>query len=242
MEVYTHSNYNMDFIFLIQARLGSNRLPKKVLKPVFEELTLLEVIYERVLLSKHANHENIYVLTSENIIDDELVNFLKSKNIKFFRGSELNVFDRFSSFLKSCNIQPAYFFRICSDNPFLEPLFIDNMCESVINSSNLEDYISYIDFDGTPIIQKKYGMFCELIKTSTFLEYKLGEDDYSKENVTAFLYNSDIYKKIYLTLPFENKSFSLCIDTKDDYFKSLSIFQKLKKVNFVYTELIDAIR
>lgn len=240
MEVYTHSN-NMEFIFLIQARLGSYRLPKKVLKPVFQELTLLEVIYERVLLSKHANHENIYVLTSENIIDDELVNFLKSKNIKFFRGSELNVFDRFSSFLKSCNIQPAYFFRICSDNPFLEPLFIDKMCVSAINSINHEDYISYVDFDGTPIIQKKYGLFCELIKTSTFLQYKLGEDEYSKENVTAFLYNSDIYKKIYLKLPFENKSFSLCIDTNDDYLKALIIFNKLNKINFDYLEVINGI-
>lgn len=232
----------MEFVFLIQARLGSTRLPKKVLKPVFQELTLLEVIYERVLLSKYACRENIYVLTSDNIIDDELVNFLKSKKIKYFRGSEHNVFNRFNSFLKSCNIKPTYFFRICSDNPFLEPLFIDEMCESAINSSNFEDYISYIDFDGTPIIQKKYGLFCELIKTSTFLKYEIGEDEYSKENVTPFLYNSDIFKKKYLEVPFEIKNFSLCIDTKDDYMKSLSIFQKLKKINFVYTELINAIR
>ena len=231
----------MEFVFLIQARLGSNRLPKKVMKSVFRELTLLEVIYKRVLLSKFANRENVYVLTSENIIDNELVEFLEAKKIKYYRGSELNVFNRFYSFLSNYELKPTYFFRICSDNPFLEPLFIDNMCISAINSPIREDYISYIDRDGIPIIQKKYGLFCELIKTSAFLQYKTGKDDYSKENVTAFLYKSDMYKKIYLELPTEIQNFSLCIDTKEDYLKALKVFNKLNKIDFDYLQLINAL-
>lgn len=231
----------MEFIFLIQARLGSTRLPKKVLKPIFKNLSIIEIIYKRVLLSKYANFNNIYILTSNNKSDDELVSFLDSKGIKYFRGDEYSVFDRFRLFLESKNIIQEYFFRICSDNPFLEPIFIDNMCEVAMKSNKKEDYISYVDFDRIAIIQKKYGLFCELIKTQTFLKYNSDSDNYNKENVTSFLYYKKNYNNFYIELPpvFLNKNFSLSVDTYDDYLKSKNIFSKLDKINFNYLELIE---
>ena len=234
----------MEFIFLIQARLGSTRLPKKVLKPIFENLSILEIIYNRILLSKYSNKENIYVLTSSNKSDDELVIFLESKGIKYFRGDENCVFDRFQTFLNFNKITNEYFFRICSDNPFLEPVFIDNLCEVALKSKIKHDYISYVDFDGIAIIQKKYGLFCELIRTKTFLKYNSEHDEYTQENVTPFLYRSGNYNIYYLGLPneFLKNEFNLSIDTQEDYLKAKLIFTKTNKLYTNYLELIELIK
>ena len=67
---------NTKFIAIIQARLNSSRLPKKILLKIRNE-TILELIYNN--LSKISSIDKIIVATSKNKTDLELVNFVKKK-------------------------------------------------------------------------------------------------------------------------------------------------------------------
>ena len=77
---------------IIQARLGSTRLPGKVLYKI-EGLTVLEFMYERVMRSKFI--DKIIIATSLNSIDDPIEELCLDKNIEFYRGSENDVLERF---------------------------------------------------------------------------------------------------------------------------------------------------
>ena len=77
---------------IIQARLTSTRLPRKVLKE-FKGMSVIEIVVERLKQSK--NLDEIIVAIPDNKENDDLKQLLKSKKIKFFAGSENDVLDRF---------------------------------------------------------------------------------------------------------------------------------------------------
>ena len=80
----------MKIVASIEARMGSSRLPGKVLKNFGEETTL-SLLVKRLQKSKYLN--DIVVATSVNSKDDLICNWCLENNISFFRGSEDDVVD-----------------------------------------------------------------------------------------------------------------------------------------------------
>ena len=85
---------------IIQARLTSTRLPRKVLKE-FKGMSVIEIVVERLKQSK--NLDEIIVAIPDNKENDDLKQLLKAKKIKFFAGSENDVLDRFYNCSKKYN-------------------------------------------------------------------------------------------------------------------------------------------
>ena len=77
---------------IIQARMGSSRLPGKVLKKLHNKNSI-EHMVDKIKKCKKIN--DIIIATTTNKEDDELANFCSEKCIKFYRGSENNCLDRF---------------------------------------------------------------------------------------------------------------------------------------------------
>jgi spore coat polysaccharide biosynthesis protein SpsF len=69
------------FIVTIEARLGSTRLPNKVLLP-FGKVSAIELLIERIKKSKYI--KKIVVSTTTNKRDDKLVNILEKKKNSLF--------------------------------------------------------------------------------------------------------------------------------------------------------------
>lgn len=229
----------MDFIFLIQARLGSTRLPGKMLLKVYSNKSLLEVVYQRVLLSKYANNENVFVVTSHNTEDDILEKYLVQKNIKYYRGDEDNVYKRFLDFMISHNFDTKYIFRICGDNPLVEPIFIDEMVQYLKKEDT--DYLSYKDNNGKPAILTHYGFFCESINLSAFEQANsLITSDYEKQNVTPIFYNSDHFKKIFFKMPdiLNKHDYRFTVDTKEDLYIIKNILNSFHEHGFTYKDVV----
>ena len=117
---------------IIQARLGSTRLPGKVTLPFYNGKGILELIIDN--LSSNFKNTPIIIATTNRQNDDEIFKLANDKNIKCFRGSENNVLDRF--------IHAAEYFglteiiRVCSDNPFLN---ISSL-KFLINNFNKSEY------------------------------------------------------------------------------------------------------
>ena len=89
----------------IQCRLGSKRLPGKILKKI-ENKTILEILLNRIKKSKQIN--KIIVNTSTSKQDDLIVEFCKKRKIEVFRGDEKRVFDRIKDLIKKIIVKIIY--------------------------------------------------------------------------------------------------------------------------------------
>ncbi len=105
----------MNIGIIIQARLGSTRLPGKILKQFYGEKTLLETVISNV---QKVGETKIIVATSVNPNNDLLASFLQERGIPFYRGSEDDVLSRFIGAAEVNGFDGIV--RICSDNPFLD--------------------------------------------------------------------------------------------------------------------------
>ena len=130
-------------ILITQARIGSTRLPGKILKKVNGK-SLLEIHLER--LNKCLKVDEIIVATTVNSEDEIIYNNALKWGFTAFRGSELNVLDRFYQSIK--NKKPDWVVRVTSDCPLLDPELVD----AVVNfaQNNPYDYISNLMLEHFP--------------------------------------------------------------------------------------------
>ena len=233
----------MDYIFLIQARLNSTRFPRKILQSVKNDMSLLDMVYKRVLLSKRAHKNNtVFLIPKSNY---ELKKYLTLKNYNFYCGSENNVFLRFQNYLKSDTEKYDYFVRICSDNPFIEPQFIDTLTEIIDNDTRLYDYVSYYDFKSAkPAILTHYGLFVEFVNYHSFLslnEKKLTKSE--KEHVTPMFYSAGSHDNLFYPIPDDllSYNFRFTVDTQEDLTVIRSILSKVQGNDFSYKDILKIV-
>ncbi|WP_051960211.1 cytidylyltransferase domain-containing protein [Sphingobacterium sp. ML3W] len=207
---------------IIQARLGSTRFPKKILKKFGSE-TILSFLINRLLVLNIP----IVVATTDNIVDDELCEYLILNNISFYRGSEDNVLQRFIETANSYDFDKII--RICSDSPFID---VDKMIDLIKTSENIDfDYLSY-SYQSLPTVLCHFGVFTEIVKRSALIKlndtYNL--PDYC-EHVTFGLYkNPDNFNIRLLALPESYSKYEkirLSLDTESDYLNLLEVEKAL---------------
>lgn len=121
----------------VQARMGSTRLPGKVLKEVLGK-PLLEFLVERLSQSQEIN--DIVILTSDQPEDDVIASYCKKKNLLCFRGSKDDVLDRF--YRAAVIRHPEGIVRITSDCPLIDPDIIDQVVKVFRQDYPNVDYVS----------------------------------------------------------------------------------------------------
>ena len=126
----------VNVVAIIQARLGSNRFPGKVLEQIAER-PMLEMLISRVKLSQKI--DKIVVATTSESTDDRLCRWLNQENIDYFRGSEEDVLDRFWQCAKIYNADIIV--RLTADDPLKDPKIIDKAVNLFLNNPNI-DYVS----------------------------------------------------------------------------------------------------
>ena len=112
----------MKIVGIIQARLGSTRLPNKMLLSLHGK-PIIEWVVKRV--KKSHQLDDIIVAIPDTQNDDILANYVKKLGINVFRGSEDNVLERFYKSIEDKDF--SYIVRICADNPLICPNEIDNL-------------------------------------------------------------------------------------------------------------------
>lgn len=120
---------------LIQARLGSTRLPRKTLM-MLEGETLLWHLIKRVRASKYVNDFVIATTTQER--DNEIVGFTEKNNLNTYRGSENDVLDRFYKAAVRYKVETIV--RVTPDCPMLDPIVMDKVISKYLESGY--DYVS----------------------------------------------------------------------------------------------------
>ena len=143
----------MNYAFVVQARLGSTRLPGKILKPFYGNQSILDLMVHK--LSAISNIP-VIIATTNSVINEPIEKKALALGVKCFRGEENDVLKRFIDVAEYFDIQGI--FRICSDNPFLDVHAARQLVEIAMKSCN--DYISF-DIDGTPSIKTHFGFWGE---------------------------------------------------------------------------------
>lgn len=167
--------------FIIQARVGSTRLPNKILLPFYNEKSILQLLIDK--LSSFSGIP-IFIATSANSENDVLEKTFNNNNLHVFRGSENDVLDRFIKTAQYYNIDKII--RICSDNPFLEKSAISLLIKEI--KQNDADYISF-KINGKPSIKTHFGFWTEFVTLKALVKVQhLTNELLYHEHVTNYIY------------------------------------------------------
>lgn len=124
-------------IAIIQARVGSTRLPKKVLLDIVGKPMLWHVI-ERVKKCRTINQ--IVVATTDKKEDEAMVELAKKCGVKTFIGSENDVLDRYYQAAKK--FRADIIARVTGDCPLTDPELVDELVGYFIENQNSLDFVN----------------------------------------------------------------------------------------------------
>ena len=171
-----------DIYLLIPIRSNSTRLPNKIFLDI-NDYKIIDILIKRC--KKVQNIKDIIILTTNNSCDDIVVKYCDVNKIKYFRGSELNVFDRFNKCCEKYNIQHVC--RLTSDNPLCDFEYLNYMV-NYYKKSDL-DYLKTIGgIDG--VIEG------ELFNIEKLKEYEKKFTFDEQEHVTKFITNNNNLFKV----------------------------------------------
>ncbi|MEC5424229.1 glycosyltransferase family protein [Virgibacillus sp. C22-A2] len=122
---------------IIQARMGSSRLPGKILKKVLGK-PLLAFQLERVEQSKQI--DELLVATTNKAIDADVANLCESLGFSYFRGSEADVLERY--YKAAIQVKADVVVRLTGDCPIIDPQVIDKIIGDYLLRFHEYQYVS----------------------------------------------------------------------------------------------------
>lgn len=213
---------------IIQARVGSTRLPGKVLSDICGK-TMLERVILRTSAAKCL--DEIVVATTLDRGDDLIEAYLsETKLCKIFRGSKDDVLKRY--FDCATINQADLIVRITADDPLKDPEIIEKAVEIMIENKEL-DYCSNTIFPSYP-----EGLDVEVFKYSALERAFYGSSlNSEREHVTPFIWkNKFIFclKNFHSDLPSFTSKWRWTVDTADDL-----KFMRAVYANFANSPLVS---
>ncbi len=197
----------MNIIAIIQARMGSSRLPGKILKPV-GDTDVLSYNIARCRAIKGLSE--VVVATSTLPQDDLIVQWCQNQGVTYFRGSEDDVLDRYVQCAKV--YKPDYVMRVTSDCPFVD---YEMASEMVALMERERKDVMLLEGD------LPRGLAVELISYETLLTInERGKEPRHREHVTYYAYEfKEQFETVSYQVP-ENRQAPktrITLDTEEDY-------------------------
>ena len=200
---------------IMQARMGSERLPGKVLTKI-QDKSLLGHILTR--MQKSRLHSGIIVATSTDAIDDAIERECDLYGVDVFRGSNSDVLSRF--YHAAITYDARHILRFCCDNPFADPIVTDQAI-SYYQSNNY----GYVATKNFPLgINMEIFPFEELEKA-----HESGKQPYHREHVTPYIIENAV--KSYFESETDDSHYRMTVDTEDDMHFAQTVYEKLYAAN-----------
>jgi spore coat polysaccharide biosynthesis protein SpsF len=214
---------------IIQARMSSNRLPGKVMKPLLG-MPMIGRQIERVRMA-HTLDE-ILVATSTEPEDDELALYCQNSGVHCFRGSLDNVLERYCN--GAASVDADVIVRLTGDCPLTDAIIIDTLVAKF--SEGRYDYVSNTLKPTFPD-----GLDAEVFSRAA-LE-KAGREaslPSEREHVTPFLKNSATFTKFNLENDVDLGSLRWTVDEPSDFVLIERIFETLypMSANFGMSDIL----
>ena len=193
-------------VAIIQARMGSTRLPGKVMKDIGGETMLARVVW-RARRAKLL--DEVVVATTSKSVDAPIVSECSKLSAPIFRGDEQDVLDRYYRSAQANRAEAVV--RITSDCPLIDPEIIDDVVRAFLKAK--PDYASNTLNHTYP-----RGLDIEVM-TMASLERAWHESNkpYHRSHVTPYIYqNPDLFRLLSVKAEGDYSSHRWTVDTHED--------------------------
>lgn len=203
---------------IVQARMGSTRLKGKVLKKLSEKPVLLHVV-NRLKYCKTV--DDVIIATTNNEEDNIIADLCKKEGIKYYRGSESNVLDRYYQAAKLFDLDIIV--RVTSDCPLIDPVAVDKVVNGFLNHDDVE-YVS-----NSLIRSYPRGLECSAFSFQALEDsWEKASEPHHLEHVVLYIReNPDKYRHLNITNEEDLSKYRLTLDEPED----------LELLTIVYDEL-----
>jgi len=199
---------NIRVVAVIQARMGSTRLPGKVLKPIAGKPLLWHIVHR---LKACRLLEDIAVATSVNPADEAIVEWCNQEGVIVVRGPEDDVLARYARAAE--RLDADIILRVSADAPFIDAGFVDHLVATLIEQDG--DYVLLEEGADTAHV----GVDPFSRRALDRLMMDAAHDPAAKEHVTGYFKLNPHFVKIVRAAPYPalaRKGGRLTIDTPDD--------------------------
>lgn len=219
----------MKVVAIVQARMGSTRLPNKVMKPM-GGVPMIELLLAR--LSKAKLLDQIVLATSVDERNLPLVSHVRQLGYDCVQGSENDVLDRYLLAARQANADAVV--RITGDCPLIDPVLVDQAIERFRSSG--VDYLSNVEPATFPD-----GLDTEVF-TVKALEMAAQEssDAFDHEHVTPYLRRSGQFRKAVIRNAEDLSGLRWTVDEPQDFEVVSQVFAHFAPdIHFSWTEVLD---
>lgn len=225
----------MKTVAIIQARMGSTRMPGKVMKNLCGQ-SILSHIIERVRVCDNINQIIVATtdLPNDNVIVDEAIRY----GANYYRGSETDVLSRYQ--MASRETDAEIVIRITSDCPMIDPYLLSEMIQRYLSLKNV-DYLS-----NTLVRTYPRGLDAEIFSRDALEQAALySHRPYEREHVTPFIYENS--EKFNLFSYEGNQNFShlrWTLDVDEDWRFVDAVYKALWRKDSLFTtnEIYDLLK
>ena len=219
-------------VAIVQARMGSRRLPGKVLKDLEGESVLARVVNR---LRRARLIDEVLVATTDRASDDAIVEECRRWTVSVSRGDQEDVLDRY---FRAAQLSKAdIVVRVTSDCPLIDPEVTDRTIAAFLEVQ--PDYASNV-------LTRTYprGLDTEVMSFASLARaWQEARKPYEREHVTPFLYeHPGEFKLLSVTGEADYSSHRWTVDTPEDLALVRAIYLRLKdKPEFLWRDVLDTL-
>lgn len=223
-------------VIIVQARMGSSRLPGKILKEVLKK-PLLSYQIERL---RHVTlADEVVIATSTNLLDQAVVNFCHQHQIPVFQGSENDVLDRYYQAAKK--FKAEIIVRVSGDCPLIDPQIIDEIISDFYKNYPNCHYVSNT-------LERTFprGMDVEVFSFKALKKAATASSEpEEREHVTPYIYRHPELFKLANVSHNPNESYHRwTVDTLEDFKLVSTILKALYPINpnFAMQDVLELLK
>lgn len=165
-------------VAIVQARMGSSRLPGKVLTDLGGRPMLARQLDR---LRQSTRLDDLMIATSTSPADDALVALARAEGVRWFRGSETDVLARYAGAAREASADLVI--RLTADCPLIDPEVVDAVVAAAETRSHEVDYVSNVLRRTYPRGLDTEALFADVLARVD----RLATAPHHREHVTKFI-------------------------------------------------------
>jgi spore coat polysaccharide biosynthesis protein SpsF len=219
-------------VAIVQARMGSTRLPGKIMLPLLGEPVLTRVMRRA---ARARTIDEVVVATTTLIDDDAVVALAAAEGWPVVRGSETDLLDRYLNAVRAHDAEVVV--RITSDCPLIDADVIDATVDAFLAAD--------VDYASNTLEPPTYprGLDVEVIER-TALE-RAGREDTDpawREHATPYLYrHPELFRLLRVPADDDHSDVRWTLDTPEDYVLIARIYEALARDDFTWREALAVV-
>jgi len=215
----------MNVVAIVQARMGSIRLPGKVMREILGK----PMLWHLVNRLKHARFiDKIVIATTENARDEPILKLAREMGVEGFTGKEDDVLDRYYQAAKKYGAETVV--RNTADCPLVDPELVDRIIGHYLKNADMLDYVSNGPSYPDGIVETEAFPFVALEKA--WREAKLLSE---REHVTAYIWkNKEIFRTATVQYDEDLSHLRLVVDDEKDLQLVTEVFKNLYKEGEIF--------